>query len=66
MREFAARIRSADAFVIVTPEYNHGYPGPLKLAKDPDTFSAVAAALLDQLTWWADVLRNARPTCTCE
>jgi len=23
-----------DAFVVVTPEYNHGYPGPLKTAID--------------------------------
>ncbi|MEV5891184.1 NADPH-dependent FMN reductase [Nonomuraea fuscirosea] len=128
VRAFAARIRIADAFVIVTPEYNHGYPGPLKLAidsvcpewhakpvgfvayggisgglraveqlrpvfaelqavtirntvsfhrvhsqfdtdgnlKDPDTFSTAAAALLDQLTWWAGVLRNAQATCTRE
>lgn len=32
--ELAARIGSADAFVVVTPEYNHGYPGPLKTAID--------------------------------
>lgn len=32
--DFASRIRMADAFVIVTPEYNHGYPGPLKTAID--------------------------------
>ncbi|MCP9490285.1 MAG: NAD(P)H-dependent oxidoreductase [Solirubrobacteraceae bacterium MAG38_C4-C5] len=31
---FASRIDAADAFVIVTPEYNHGYPGPLKTAID--------------------------------
>ena len=31
---FASRIDSADAFVVVTPEYNHGYPGPLKAAID--------------------------------
>lgn len=24
------RIAACDAFVVVTPEYNHGYPGPLK------------------------------------
>lgn len=24
------RLRQADAFVVVTPEYNHGYPAPLK------------------------------------
>ncbi|MGH3778504.1 MAG: NADPH-dependent FMN reductase [Pseudonocardiaceae bacterium] len=31
---FTSRIGAADAFVIVTPEYNHGYPGPLKAAID--------------------------------
>lgn len=31
---FAARIGGADAFVVVTPEYNHGYPASLKLAID--------------------------------
>lgn len=31
---FAARIGAADAFVVVTPEYNHGYPASLKLAID--------------------------------
>jgi NAD(P)H-dependent FMN reductase len=31
---FAARIDAADAVVIVTPEYNHSYPGPLKTAID--------------------------------
>ncbi|HEY6795821.1 MAG TPA: NAD(P)H-dependent oxidoreductase [Kineosporiaceae bacterium] len=34
VREFTERIRSADAFVVVTPEYNHGYPSGLKLAID--------------------------------
>jgi NAD(P)H-dependent FMN reductase len=34
VREFAARVAAADAFVIVTPEYNHGYPASLKLALD--------------------------------
>jgi NAD(P)H-dependent FMN reductase len=28
------RLGDADAFVIVTPEYNHGYPGELKLLID--------------------------------
>lgn len=28
------RIGAADAFVVVTPEYNHSYPGPLKHAID--------------------------------
>lgn len=31
---FAARVSAADAFVVVTPEYNHAYPGSLKLAID--------------------------------
>ncbi len=29
-RSLAERLHSSDAFVIVTPEYNHGYPAPLK------------------------------------
>ena len=28
------RIAEADAFVVVTPEYNHGYPAPLKAMID--------------------------------
>ncbi|APU21123.1 NADPH-dependent FMN reductase [Actinoalloteichus sp. GBA129-24] len=31
---FAERIAAADAVVVITPEYNHGYPGPLKEAVD--------------------------------
>ena len=31
---YAERIARADAFVVVTPEYNHGYPAPLKQAID--------------------------------
>lgn len=31
---FAARIGCADAVAVVTPEYNHSYPGPLKMAID--------------------------------
>ena len=31
---FAERIALADAFVIVTPEYNHSFPGHLKTAID--------------------------------
>ena len=31
---FAKRIESADAIVVVTPEYNRGYPGALKTAID--------------------------------
>jgi NAD(P)H-dependent FMN reductase len=31
---YIARIDRADAFVVVTPEYNHGYPASLKQAID--------------------------------
>lgn len=31
---FAQRMAAADAFVFVTPEYNHGYPASLKSALD--------------------------------
>ena len=33
-RAFNERIGRADAFVVVTPEYNHGYPASLKQAID--------------------------------
>ena len=118
----ADRMDAADAFVVVTPEYNHSFPGPLKhgidslgrqwhakpvgfvsyggmsgglraveplrvvfaelhavtirntvsfhsarnqfdahgAPRDPDAVNAAAAALLDQLAWWARALRTAR------
>ncbi len=34
LEEFSAQIRRADGLVIVTPEYNNGYPGVLKNALD--------------------------------
>lgn len=34
---FAARLAEADAFAVVTPEYNHGYPAALKNAIDWNT-----------------------------
>jgi chromate reductase len=34
VKEFKARIRTADAVLIVTPEYNYGVPGVLKNAID--------------------------------
>jgi NAD(P)H-dependent FMN reductase len=34
MNRFTAAIRRADGFVVVTPEYNHGYPASLKQAID--------------------------------
>lgn len=33
-RAWGAAVARADGFVIVTPEYNHGYPAPLKNALD--------------------------------
>jgi NAD(P)H-dependent FMN reductase len=34
LRELRRCIDRADAFLVVTPEYNHGYPAPLKLLID--------------------------------
>ncbi|HEU4642677.1 MAG TPA: NAD(P)H-dependent oxidoreductase [Gemmatimonadaceae bacterium] len=34
VQEFAERVAAADAFVVITPEYNHAYPASLKLAID--------------------------------
>lgn len=34
LREYAAKVARADSLVIVTPEYNNGYPGVLKNALD--------------------------------
>ncbi|MBL7994631.1 NAD(P)H-dependent oxidoreductase [bacterium] len=34
VKELSARIKSADALIIATPEYNHGIPGGLKNAID--------------------------------
>ena len=33
-RAFARRVRGAEAFVTITPEYNHAYPASLKFALD--------------------------------
>ncbi len=33
-RAWSAQVQAADAFVFVTPEYNYGYPAPLKNAID--------------------------------
>jgi NAD(P)H-dependent FMN reductase len=33
-KAWSARVDAADAVVLVTPEYNHGYPAPLKNALD--------------------------------
>lgn len=118
----AARIDAADGIVVITPEYNHGYPASLKLAidsvhrpwhakpvgfvsyggisgglraveqlrlvfaelhavtirdtvsfamahtqfdaqgypHDADAVNGAAKTLIDQLTWWARALREAR------
>ncbi|GAA0409600.1 FMN reductase [Acrocarpospora corrugata] len=119
--ELTPRLAAADAFVVVTPEYNHSYPAALKNAidwhnaqfhakpvafvsygglsgglravehlrlvfaelhavttrdtvsfhgawqqfdgdglKEPEGPADAAKKLLDQLTWWARVLRDAR------
>jgi len=34
VKKWAEKINDADAFIIVTPEYNHGYPAVLKNALD--------------------------------
>src|SRR3569623_1272933 len=34
LREFGEKVGRADSLVIVTPEYNNGYPGVLKNALD--------------------------------
>ncbi|MEV0643990.1 NAD(P)H-dependent oxidoreductase [Phytomonospora sp. NPDC050363] len=34
VRSLSARLHAADAFVVVTPEYNHSYPAGLKAAID--------------------------------
>jgi NAD(P)H-dependent FMN reductase len=34
VRAYTSRLDRADAFVVVTPEYNHGYPASLKQAID--------------------------------
>ena len=119
---FAKRVDTADAFVVITPEYNHSFPAPLKHAidllhapwqakpvgfvsyggvsgglraieqlrlvfaelhattvretvsfalagnlfddegrlHDPAPAARAADALLNQLTWWAVALREAR------
>ncbi|MET7329809.1 NAD(P)H-dependent oxidoreductase [Nonomuraea sp. NPDC005650] len=124
LSDLTPRLEAADAFVVVTPEYNHSYPASLKnaidwhnaqfhakpvafvsygglsgglravehlravfaelhavttrdtvsfhgawdcfgpdgLPKDPHGPATAAKTLLDQLTWWARVLRDAKVT----
>lgn len=33
-KKFAEKISKADGFIIISPEYNHGYPGELKIMLD--------------------------------
>ncbi len=51
-KKLSPKMEKADAFIIVTPEYNHGYPGELKMmldllyaqyAKKPVGFCGVSA-----------------------
>ncbi|MEV0132829.1 NAD(P)H-dependent oxidoreductase [Dactylosporangium sp. NPDC050688] len=124
LRELTPRLDAADAFVVVTPEYNHSYPAGLKNVidwhntqfhakpvafvsyggmsaglravehlravfaelhavttrdtvsfhnvwetfdgdgrpKEPQRSAAAAKIVLDQVTWWAQALKNARTT----
>lgn len=34
VKQWTAKIKDGDAFIVVTPEYNHGYPAVLKNAMD--------------------------------
>lgn len=34
LRSFAERVEGADAYVVITPEYNHSYPASIKVALD--------------------------------
>src|SRR3989338_646413 len=34
VRKWSEKIKEADAFIVITPEYNHGYPAVLKNALD--------------------------------
>ncbi len=73
--KFSAAIERCDGLIIVTPEYNHGYPGLLKHALDMNLKEYIfddQGNLLDQnyvrrlekflneLVWMARVLRHGR------
>ena len=54
-KKLAGKIEKADALIIVSPEYNHGYPGELKMmldllyqqyARKPVGFCGVSAGVL--------------------
>ncbi|WP_325050316.1 NADPH-dependent FMN reductase [Actinomadura craniellae] len=48
VRALAPRLAAADAFAVVAPEYNHGFPAPLKTAIDwyYDEWKAKPVALI--------------------
>lgn len=48
LNELAARVGAADGFVVITPEYNHSFPGHLKLFIDlhRDEWKAKAVAFV--------------------
>lgn len=55
IHELAKKISLADGYIVVTPEYNHGYPGELKMMLDlfyeeynrkPIGFCGVSAGIL--------------------
>ena len=73
LERFRETVAAADGFVIVTPEYNHGYPGELKMLLDseldayrhkPVGLVGVSAGQLggtrdfEQLKQWLDELRR--------
>ncbi|KAB2590687.1 NADPH-dependent FMN reductase [Streptomyces arboris] len=60
VQDLAPWLDASDAFVIVTPEYNHSFPASLGRPSDPEGPLAAATSMLDQLTWWGRLLRDAR------
>ena len=48
VKRWREHARSSDAFVIVAPEYNHGYPGELKILLDSayDEYARKAVAIV--------------------
>jgi NAD(P)H-dependent FMN reductase len=57
VRRWNETIVAGEAFLFVTPEYNHSVPAVLKNALATD---AALTILLDDLGWWGDALRRAR------
>jgi len=65
VKRWNSMIAEGDAFLFVTPEYNHSVPAVLKNAIDT-VFATVAAAkiTLDDLAWRGTTLRQARTAGT--